>query len=649
MLRFLFFLSFFITLASASGLVIKKPSDNFQKFSIERYEDTSGKLQLSDIIQKGNFVPSSNSMSYGYNQSHFWFRFSVTNQTNQNLTYVLESTETFFHLVDFYVLQNGLLRQSHLTGIGRINQDGMVDNVNPTMKIEFKPYETKTIYIRHFSLFPGFTSFELLGMEAFNVKMLRKNRLLFLYFGIALALVFYNLMVYLFSRDINYLLYVLYVAFFATSQLAVYGFPPFERLGSTQETYLYAALLPIFIAFLIFFSRRILILGHYFPKMDRLINYLGYLYLLLTLISLFEIPRTYQAINLLSSLVLPLLLFMGFKSYFAGNRVALFYVIAQILFLITSTIYSLMADGYLPYTNFTKYGYLVGSTIEMFLFSFALAYKLKLLELEKLEISKNANEKLKKLNAKLEQRVQEESHKRAKQEHLIIEQSKLAQMGEMLNMIAHQWRQPLSTISTCAINISIKDELQTLDSPTLQHNSAFIQQQTQELSHIIDDFLSFNKPSTNKLFGLKEIVERLNELVEAQFISRGITLKIDLDETIKVYHNPTKIEQVLLNLVINSRDAFEDNGITTHREITIYTTGKSAKKIDLVIEDNAGGISQKIIKKVFNPYFTTKQEGKGTGIGLYMTKQMVESIRGSSIRLENTHKGVRFIVTLPRD
>jgi len=229
-------------------------------------------------------------------------------------------------------------------------------------------------------------------------------------------------------------------------------------------------------------------------------------------------------------------------------------------------------------------------------------------------------------------------------EHQLLEQSKLAQMGEMLNMIAHQWRQPLNSISASSIKLSLKNSLNLLEDNDIEEISSFIQNETQLLSTIIDDFMAFNKPEGNLKFFIKDTLENVSKMMLPQLKNRDITLEIDIDENMKIFHNPRNIEHVLVNIIINARDAFEDSK-NTNKKIRVFSEIDEDSVI-LKIEDNAGGIPEDIIDKVFNPYFTTKEQGKGTGIGLYMSKKMVEDINGSIISVkvfdEHTIFSIRF-------
>jgi len=287
---------------------------------------------------------------------------------------------------------------------------------------------------------------------------------------------------------------------------------------------------------------------------------------------------------------------------------------------------------------------LVFKMVLIFLFLFIVI--IVILVLEKYLIYQPQIDKIERLNETLEQRVKEEIEKNREKEHILIEQSKLAQMGEMINMIAHQWRQPLNVISSVAIRLNLKNELGKLEQDDIKNISGLIGSKVQEMSNIINDFMEFNKPDANSKFKLIEAVKTVIDMSEAQFKSRGIEIEVDVDENLEVFHNLKSIEHVLLNLLTNSRDAFAENKDITTRLIKIYTT-QNDNGITLSVEDNAGGIKKDILHKIFNPYFTTKEQGKGTGIGLYMSKKMVESVSNAKLSVEVIEDRTIFYILFP--
>lgn len=250
---------------------------------------------------------------------------------------------------------------------------------------------------------------------------------------------------------------------------------------------------------------------------------------------------------------------------------------------------------------------------------------------------------LKELNQTLKRNIEIKANELYKNERILLEQSKYAQMGEMLNMIAHQWRQPLNSIATAALNLSFQNELDNVSKDSIESSSEFIQDETQRMSQIINDFMEFNKPDINRKFLLHQATSEVKKMITPQLVNRSISLEIDIDKKLELFHNIKSIEHVLLNLITNAKDAFAQKSDIEDKKVKIYTTVLD-NTIAINVEDNAGGIPENIIEKIFNPYFTTKKMGEGTGIGLYMSKRMIESIEGSSLIVKNSDKGAIFSI-----
>lgn len=244
----------------------------------------------------------------------------------------------------------------------------------------------------------------------------------------------------------------------------------------------------------------------------------------------------------------------------------------------------------------------IGSVLEAIILAIALAYKLN--QRKKAQI---------------------------KQQQLLIHQSKLASMGEMLGNIAHQWRQPLTRLSYTFMNIETSDT-QTERNKLLNEGT----NQLEFMSQTIDDFTNFYAPSKEReTFSLTEESQNIIEFVHYDEID--IDLEIKNDSPIFNYKNEFK--QVLLNLLSNAKDVLVDRKVQ-HPKIIIMIDGKS-----VTVSDNAGGIQLEVLEKIFEPYFTTKESG--LGIGLYMSKVIIESNMGGTLNIANGDDGAIFTILLP--
>jgi len=228
---------------------------------------------------------------------------------------------------------------------------------------------------------------------------------------------------------------------------------------------------------------------------------------------------------------------------------------------------------------------------------------------------------------------------------MLSQQSKLAIMGEMISMIAHQWRQPLSTISMLGSTMGLKIKMGKSDDEYIQKSLKKIEMQTKYLSETITDFSNFFKPDKQKEeVYLQSVIVKALRIMSRSLESSNILILEDYDISnhIEIYHN--ELMQVVINIIKNAHDALKEKE-TKNPVITINVTEENQTQI-LSIADNAGGIPENIIEKIFLPYFSTKGKN-GTGIGLYMSKMIVEKHLEGDIQVENTKEGAMFIITLP--
>ena len=231
-------------------------------------------------------------------------------------------------------------------------------------------------------------------------------------------------------------------------------------------------------------------------------------------------------------------------------------------------------------------------------------------------------------------------------DEMVLAQSRHAQMGEMISMIAHQWRQPLSIISMGANNILADIELKMLDENTLKNAATDIIDQTQELSKTIDDFRNFFKPEkiAQEIF-IEEIFDEVFGIVGKSVENHNITVERNFNNNKKVKTYFRELMQVLINIIKNATEALVENK-DNNRKIWI-TIKENEDNILILICDNAGGIKENIQAKIFDPYFSTKDKKSGTGLGLYMSKTIIEKHLKGSLRTYNIDEGACFEIKLP--
>ncbi len=261
---------------------------------------------------------------------------------------------------------------------------------------------------------------------------------------------------------------------------------------------------------------------------------------------------------------------------------------------------------------------------------------------------KNRTEQLKKFNNNLEKKVKEEVEKKKKKEKYLIQQSRLAQVGEMISMIAHQWRQPLSAISSLNLTIELQATLNTLEKDQTIKYTTKISALIQHLSKTIDDFREFFKQNkTKENFSSDTLLKSTIIIIENSLKINNINLIQDLNCNCNFKTYTSELKQVILNLLKNAQDALVDNAVKDPY-IKISTFTKDGE-YTMEISDNAGGIPKENIDKIFNPYFSTKIQKDGTGLGLYMSKTIIEEHCRGTLNVLNGEDGAIFKIILPME
>jgi len=418
------------------------------------------------------------------------------------------------------------------------------------------------------------------------------------YYGVMTSILLYNFQWYMNSKEKSYLYYVL----MHFSLVLMY-------LNSSD---IFTTSLPIAgilaLIFSLFFIKEFLNLNIYYKHIDRFIKKfaIGFfiffilLYISDTLFILSKIPFF---------LIFVPFLIIAYKVYKKGYDPAKYFLIAWGVYIFCL---------FLAYIN-KSYDYMffaknvipqVGNLFETLILSFALSVKTKQLITEKKE-----------------------------QEQMLIHQSRLASMGEMLANISHQWRQPLNRIASFIMNMQLHIMDNYEDEKYLNKKLVESQHQLEYMSSTIDDFTEFYKKDKQKEeFFVSGAVENSYTIIDSSLRTNNIDLEIKVINDFKINSYKKELSQVLLNLIQNAKDALLINQIKNPKIIITIDQNK------IFIQDNAKGIHSDIINKIFDPYFTTKEKHKGTGLGLYMSKVIIEKNMKAKITVENQNDGAFFII-----
>jgi C4-dicarboxylate-specific signal transduction histidine kinase len=261
-----------------------------------------------------------------------------------------------------------------------------------------------------------------------------------------------------------------------------------------------------------------------------------------------------------------------------------------------------------------------------------------------------SNHELGELNTVLEDRVKEQTDKAIEHERLLVQQSKMAAMGDMMGAIAHQWRQPLNALAITIQDIGLANDYNELTDDYIKSSILRCMNSIRFMSKTIDDFRDFFKPNKEMVnFEIKTVIDSTLSIVSAQLKSAGVKLEVSGDD-FTTFGYPSEMSQVILNLISNAKDAVLDtkqrNGDEYEGCIWINTR-KNGNEGTVAVSDNGGGVPVHVIERVYEPYFTTKEQGKGTGIGLYMSKTIIDNHMNGRIEVVNNDIGAVFSIILP--
>jgi C4-dicarboxylate-specific signal transduction histidine kinase len=254
-------------------------------------------------------------------------------------------------------------------------------------------------------------------------------------------------------------------------------------------------------------------------------------------------------------------------------------------------------------------------------------------------------QEIEELNANLENRVQEELEKSRQKDYIMIQQSRLAAMGEMMRYIIHQWGQPIWALQLLFHNL--EDSIES--SGTNQENTDDLIANgfalVKKMSTTMDDFKTFFQTNKEKVnFSINKNIKDILSLIGASFKYSNIPITLNEKEELMVWGFPNEYSQVILNILKNAKDAIIEKRINGEVQINILCESDSAI---VRIKNNGGGIPEDILDKIFDSYFSTKTEEKGSGIGLYMSKVIIEDHMNGRINVKNTEEGVEFEINLP--
>lgn len=697
-MRYFFACLLLLPLFAEAQEIVSVPNDNriVNLAPAAQYlEDKEGKLSIDDFLQAKVSTPfqtiGRKEVSFGVTYSYFWLRSDLKNRTVSDL--ILELASTALTDIQVYTVINKQVVRQHHSGNWQPFNERVIKSVNYLFPLSIPPGQTGTVYLRVMH-YRG-TQFPLRvgALNSFYIKDARMNLAMGIYVGVMLAMILYNLFIYFILRDRAYLFYVVYtflMAFFnahLSGYVFRYIYPSWSFVNPYEDVF--AALVAVSG---ILFTANFLDTKRNVPFFHKL-----FMTLLATYVVIIGIVLSGQfligtvVLEFVSLILVASFFVAAFRTVQKGYTPAKFFLIAWSLLLASVAVYILKDYKVLPYTALTASSLQIGSAVEALLLSLALADKINVYKKQTMAAQAEAlaslEEKRKLITEQkdmLEKRVEERTHelKRANRELVtalrelkeaqaqLVQKEKMASLGELTAGIAHEIQNPLNFVNNFSeVSKELAEELKSEIGngsngraselfTDLKTNLDKIVSHSQRADFIVKGMLQHSRIST----GTREETP-VNALVEeylhlayhglrAKDKSFSAIIETHFDDAIgKVEMVPQDMGRVLLNLFNN---AFYSVGEKKKRQqdhyqpvVSVHTKKKEASVV-ITIRDNGIGIPQKAAEKIYQPFFTTKPAGEGTGLGLSLSYDIVTKQHGGSLMMD-TKEGefAEFTVQLP--
>ncbi len=542
-----------------------------------------------------------------------WLKITIQNYRANRVEEVVEFLDIRLDRMDVYSQEGELVNSlgDRVPFNNRVYKDAKI-----AIDIGADAHQQNSILIRFTNADKSDLTYRVNDKEVYMNSLVFEKIMHAFFFGALLIMLVYNFVLYLFIRENAFLIYIVYhivvlvVMFYYNGLVSQYYYPDsFGMNGGNVPVELgYLSVI-----FALAFLRNFLNTREHTPKIDRWLRFFIYLNITLLVLASFKMVQNSLASANMVSLSFFVLYISGYHAFVLKRKLALFYLFGWLVMLLGIILTGLLSLGMIERNDFTSYIFQIGIVIEIALLSMGLAYRYKINQDELAEKTK-----------------------------IIHEQAKLASMGEMLRHIAHQWRQPLSEINSVAMRIETDHRRKTMDDNSLDKNIEQIENLTEHMSKTIQDFNGYFKSDKEKVDSvLDEVVDKALDLVWGGLKKSDIRVDKSIESTEKVNIVEGELVQVLLVLLNNARDALNSSDVE-EKWIKIRVAKEEDGKHIIEVEDSAGGIDNENLLKVFEPYFTTKFASQGVGIGLYMSKMIVEESLGGTLRVSNSTNGAKF-------
>ena len=617
MIKILIFLSIFIFL-NAATLELDYADNKIEEFDISYIIDKKSSYTIEQI-QDMQFQEIANRHAFSGKTGTTWYKLDL-----KNITKVQK--EIFLHnSFAYYSKEIDIFEFSHEKQVNQERYNILEDKFSNKLigntlvyEMTIPPNSKSTIFIKNTPMVSNLFNLNIYDKKSSIEALINKPFYSIVIISIMLTLAFYNATLYFFNKRKEFLLYALYMITPTIGLMYKYGllFNYFHLYS--EKTYWFNLTAILMTAFLVLFLKQVLNT----KVMDRKINYMLNSILLLVVINVVialvvDLTFAIEIFKFIFIYTFTIMLYLGYYLFKNSHPLAKIFFIAYLFYMSGMIITILAMSGVIGMNFFTFHSGGVGLIIEGLLFSYLMHYNIKILE----------------------QKIRD-------QREIIISKNKKAQLGDMISAITHQWKQPLSRITSITSLLEFKIEKKAnIPTKELSEKISQINSNTIFLSDTIDDFKDFFNPNiVASESDIGVIIQRAIELSIDDTMTKEITITTDLNFTKKINIHKNELLHIILNILQNSKEAFK----RSENEIKIIKIigYMQDEKVYIDIIDNAGGIDKDSLPLIFNEHYTTKESKSGSGIGLYLSKIILEDHLKGSIEVKNINGGAMFRIIL---
>ena len=617
MIKLLVILLFFLTL-HASTIKLHYSSVKYEDFNVSYLLDENSSLTINQI-KNMEFNSTHNKHAFNGKTGASWYKINLENTTDLDKKIFLHNNLAYYHKkIDIFEFYNDTMQDKHVYNILENKSSNQLFGSTLVHKVNVPANDSLTIYMKNTPMVTNLFDLNIYDERASIDALLEKDFYFIIIISIMITLAFYNATLYFFNQRKEFLFYALYMITPAIGLNYKYGtvFSQFHLYGeSAYWLNLTAIVMP---AFLILFVQQVLHTKELNKKIHFFLNIILFLIsinvAIAIIVDLTFAIEVFKFIFLLTTLVIVYLIIYLFKT---SHPLAIIFGFAYTFYFSGLIITILAMSDIIPLNSFTFSSGGVGLILEGLLFSYLMHYNVKLLEKEIRE-----------------------------QRKIIIVKNKKAQLGDMISAITHQWKQPLARISSITSFIEFQiSKKNTITPEKFSKNISQINSNIYFLSNTIDDFKNFfNSEQEKTLCDLATLIEKAIVLSKDDTLAKEVTITTDLNFTHGISIYQSELIHILLNIIQNAKEAFKDTNENMKLiKIIGYNKDKHAY-IDII--DNAGGVDEENMPFIFNEYYTTKEQKSGSGLGLYLSKIILEDRLEGSIEATPIQDGTMFRIRL---